>query len=755
MGRIASTLRGAPTSPAPRAMDKETYLAKHPGLHNPTVERIVSEASTNVTYAPPPSDSLSIQSVDLDVQANTLAHHTDEYDITRGSANGKTDILVVRRGQTFDVVIHFNRKYDVKNDDLRLVFQYGNRPARGRGTHVEFILSEEDLPDRWGAYTTSEDSNSIRVAITTPPTCLAGKWSFSLDVVRRDNNRISVHRWKLPDPIYMLLNPWCKDDFVYMHDEEQLKEYVLNDTGKIYSGTMQKITAKPWVYGQFSGDILDWCLYILEASGLPDRAMGKPVVLVRKISSMINAENDNGVLEGNWTGVYTGGTPPLDWTGSAVILEEYYKKKTPVKYGQCWVFSGLVTTVCRALGIPTRCVTNFGSAHDTDASMTVDVHFDTFGKPMREYDSDSIWNFHVWNDVWMARPDLPPGFGGWQAIDATPQETSFGVYAMGPVSLMAIKRGEVEFPFDTPFAFAEVNADKVYWQMQEDNSFKVARIVKRGIGRFISTRKPGVPVSAEDDDDDERDDITDLYKFQENTEEERAAVFRANLHSSKVGVYEIKEQDVVFELLLNPDTFIGDDIGVGLKMKNTSTSSRTVNATLTVGTMYYTGVHFCDVADKSCDDTTLKPGEESIFAMKIEPSVYLSKLTDHCICKVSCMSVVKETKQTFADIEELRLRKPHLTIKAPHMAKVGETVSVEVSFVNPLHVALTSGELRVEAPGIQAPVVFKQSNIGAKQTFTSSFNLTPARAGMRRIVVYYNSAQLAAVTGEKKINITA
>ena len=35
-------------------------------------------------------------------------------------------------------------------------------------------------------------------------------------------------------------------------------------------------------------------------------------------------------------------------------------------------------------------------------------------------------NFHCWNDCWMARPDLPPGFGGWQAVDATPQERSRG-----------------------------------------------------------------------------------------------------------------------------------------------------------------------------------------------------------------------------------------------------------------------------------------------------------------------------------------
>ena len=40
--------------------------------------------------------------------------------------------------------------------------------------------------------------------------------------------------------------------------------------------------------------------------------------------------------------------------------------------------------------------------------------------------NDSVWNFHVWNEVFMARKDLPKGYGGWQAIDATPQEASDG-----------------------------------------------------------------------------------------------------------------------------------------------------------------------------------------------------------------------------------------------------------------------------------------------------------------------------------------
>ena len=58
----------------------------------------------------------------------------------------------------------------------------------------------------------------------------------------------------------------------------------------------------------------------------------------------MNDADDNGVLAGNWSGDYTGGRSPLDWTGSVAILEEYYKTKRPVRFGQCWVFSGVLTT---------------------------------------------------------------------------------------------------------------------------------------------------------------------------------------------------------------------------------------------------------------------------------------------------------------------------------------------------------------------------------------------------------------------------
>ena len=47
-------------------------------------------------------------------------------------------------------------------------------------------------------------------------------------------------------------------------------------------------------------------------------------------------------------------------------------------------------SVLRAVGIPTRSITNFESAHDNDASMTIDFHYDEDNKPISHLD-DSVW----------------------------------------------------------------------------------------------------------------------------------------------------------------------------------------------------------------------------------------------------------------------------------------------------------------------------------------------------------------------------
>ena len=93
-------------------------------------------------------------------------------------------------------------------------------------------------------------------------------------------------------------------------------------------------------------------------------------------------------------------------------------------------------------------MTNYSSAHDTDVTCTIDKYFDEDGNEItKKYTEDMIWNYHVWNDVWMARPDLPKGefrmdydgiakgYDGWQHIDATPQEESEGNFLINSISL--------------------------------------------------------------------------------------------------------------------------------------------------------------------------------------------------------------------------------------------------------------------------------------------------------------------------------
>ena len=73
----------------------------------------------------------------------------------------------------------------------------------------------------------------------------------------------------------------------------------------------------------------------------------------------VNSSDEGGVLTGNWSGDYSGGTSPLKWTGSAAILEQYLENEAPVRFGQCWVFSGVLTAGEEWLGLGVWCFSVF------------------------------------------------------------------------------------------------------------------------------------------------------------------------------------------------------------------------------------------------------------------------------------------------------------------------------------------------------------------------------------------------------------
>lgn len=65
----------------------------------------------------------------------------------------------------------------------------------------------------------------------------------------------------------------------------------------------------------------------------------------RALSAMVNSNDDQGAVQGNWSDDFSGGTAPTKWVGSVEILQEYYKKRKPVKFGQCWVNNRMVSLI--------------------------------------------------------------------------------------------------------------------------------------------------------------------------------------------------------------------------------------------------------------------------------------------------------------------------------------------------------------------------------------------------------------------------
>ncbi|XP_038574679.1 protein-glutamine gamma-glutamyltransferase K [Micropterus salmoides] len=675
---------------------------------------------------------LLVRSVDLlssKTGKNRQEHHTDLY---------HGDELIIRRGQTFQIELELNKRFNVDTDKLHLDLKTGPLPMVSKGTHVIVPLVDHLEDERWEAKIVEQNGNKIKLSVNSPASAVIGLYGLTVTTSSSKGKEATTHNSS--KNIVMLFNPWCEEDTVFMDEEEERKEYVLNDIGRIYYGTEKQIGARTWNFGQFHEGILEACLFILEKSDMPASGRGDAVNVVRVISAMINAQDDFGVLVGNWSGDYSKGVSPSAWSGSVEILRKYHSSNgTPVAYGQCWVFSGVTTTVLRCLGIPARSVTNFQSAHDTDVSLTTDVYFDENLEPIDYLNTDSVWNFHVWNDCWMARPDLPAGHGGWQAVDSTPQETSQGTFRCGPCSLNAIRSGHVYLKHDTPFVFAEVNSDKIYWQRKLDGTFSQIHSEKKAVGRFISTKAVG---------SDERADITHLYKYEEGSEEERIAVETASRYGTKPDVYSSPvAEDVSVEVKIDGEgPRMGADAQLSILVKNLSSHPRRTTLHSQVAVMYYTGVLKGTIKKEELP-VELLPHEEKTIEWVLPYQQYQNQLVDQAALMLTLSGRVTETQQVLANQTTFRLRTPDLSITPLGEAVVGKEMAAKITFTNPLPRTLKGVVFRVEGLGLQKGHEVVVGDVGGHSTVTLTEHFIPAQPGPRKLVASLDCKQLTQVHG--------
>ncbi|XP_051804447.1 protein-glutamine gamma-glutamyltransferase 6-like [Acanthochromis polyacanthus] len=450
--------------------------------------------------------------VDFHNVDNNKEHHTNEVSQQR---------LVVRRGQNFKMTLTLTQPFNPEFQQLVLTAKTGGQHAsEDKGTLSHFgypdnIRRSSSVKAVWKVELPtgfSLPSKTVALSVTPPADAPVGEYELfgKLQAEEKSLGKLVV-----------LFNPWCSEDSVYLLDELKRKEYILNEHGIIFIGSANYISPGDWDYGQFEENMVDICLKILDRNHKHDKnpaedvaSRSDPIYVSRVISAMINSNDDSGVLEGRWEFPYIGGKRPTHWTGSYAILNKWLQSGCrPVKYGQCWVFAGVMCSVMRLLGIPCRVVTNFESAHDVNMDLIIQIYVDYNGLN-EEYTQDSIWNFHVWTEGWMKRPDLGSDgeYDGWQVVDPTPQELSDGVFCCGPASVKGILNGQTGFKYDAPFIYAEVNADHVVLFITESGEVFQIESDTTMVGKNISTKAVG---------SNKREDITNTYKYKEGSYSER------------------------------------------------------------------------------------------------------------------------------------------------------------------------------------------------------------------------------------------
>ncbi|CAH2302354.1 -glutamine gamma-glutamyltransferase E-like [Pelobates cultripes] len=688
--------------------------------------------------------SLRLINWDLRPTANATAHRTKDFFSNK---------LILRRGQSAQISIGLSRSLS-SGDSLTFISEIGPSPSESQNTRNVMPLSQSGSRTAWSA-TSSSTGSTLTVAINIPANTIVGHYTMRLEM--KSGGRSFTQSL---GEFYVLFNAWASDDEVFMTNEAERVEYVLNETGLVFIGNWNNQSSRQWDYGQFEDGILDITLAILDKSlnagrnQLEDLSQRNSAMYIcRVLSAMVNSNNDRGIVIGNWSGNYSNGVSPSRWNGSVPILRSW-SQNGPVAYGQCWVFAGVLCTVLRCLGIPTRVITNFESAHDTDVNLFVDRYFDQNGNPTGDT-TDSIWNFHVWNESFCIRSDLGSMYNGWQIVDATPQEPSQGEYRLGPCALKAIKEGDVDLLYDTPFVFTEVNGDSVDWLVYNNGTKKKVSTNSRSIGRFISTKAIGAF---------RRVDVTNDYKYSEGTAKEReifekaqrklsgpalrvasrsAASGRMAAFASNAAVSERMEApapkpDYVGSFSLKEQTQVGEDLAVTITLKNTGPQPKVIKVDITATAIIYTRAPVKEIQREE-QSLSLQPNEEKKIQFTITYSQYSSAITsDNMILLVA---VCEDDKGGNLIIDTVAvLKNPPLLIKISSNPIQNKPLKVTIIFSNPIGEVVTDSILAIEGSGLLKNLIsFPVSTLKPNQRSITELEIIPYRPGRRCLLVNFSS----------------
>nr|WVH01985.1 protein-glutamine gamma-glutamyltransferase K-like isoform X4 [Halisarca dujardinii] len=676
--------------------------------------------------------AIQITKFNLLKSVNAKANRTVVYD---------TDQLVLRRGNDFKVKFNLSTDFNPKIHKLNVEFHRGDSPNFKRGTRFECIIGRPCWRAwEWKGSINSRGDATVKASLHIPADCPVGEYKVRAEAIDTVSKKRSTS--EAPASVAIIFNAWDTDDDVYLDDPRAKREYVLGQSGKLWTGSVHNQLSRQWEFEQFESYSLNAALYLLDRFELDSELRRSPVHVSRTCATMVNAnDNDGGILIGNWSGNYAPHTSPSSWSGSGAILEQFWRTKKAVKYAQCWVFGGTLTSVLRTLGIPARPITNYMSAHDTNANRTLELYLGEDLKILSAVTADTYWNYHIWVEGWMERPDLKGGvYGGWQALDSTPQEPSADapgvVTTLGPCPVACVKEGAT-MKYDSEFLYSEVNAD-VTWYQYTNNTTRFLQTKTDQIGLMICTKA----ILSQD-----REVITDSYKHKEHSLEERAAFGQ----STKTAV----SSDVDIEIVMDKTVLIGKDLAAKVVFKSSSAHLRTVEYVVHLRSVTYAGAQG-DLLMEIKETISIQPMASGVeVPIRLTPEEYVGKVSEQLLVDITVFASVPDREAFLLEKETFRFRTPDLDLAAPAGMKAGETSAVTASFRNPLDQALTNVEWFVEGAGLTKPLTLDGSKVPARGQASVQFNITAKNdvEPTRSLTVTFESAQLEGVMGSVQVQI--
>ncbi|NWI90893.1 EPB42 protein, partial [Pitta sordida] len=695
---------------------------------------------------------LSIKKSDLHIPMNNKNHHTEEI---------STDRLIVRRGQPFTVTVNFSapiRNYLQQMKRTFLIAQTGRHPSEADEIQIEFPIASLGDKKQWSAALEKQDLCFWTLSVNTPANAPIGHYTLLL--------RASQSSYFLGKFI-LLFNPWCRADEVFLPNEAQRQEYILNQDGVIYWGTENAVVAQPWDFGQFEEVIVDICFTLMcvgeHHQGAKDLTQRKsPVHVCRAVAAVLNCNKLKRILTECEAGQYHSGTSPSKWVGSSPILRQWIVSQyQSVRYGQCWVFAAVMCSVLRCLGIPTRVVTGFTWAHNTKGRLSVDEYYNEDGTLLTQDECARIWTFHVWNECWMARADLLPKYSGWQALDATCQEKSKGSPSFcGPAPVHAIKEGDTEVDYDVCYFFAAINAKCQVWIQKAGDTPKPALSATKYTGNNISTKSVG---------SEHCKDITHNYKYTEGSFKEKEVLDKAyrniqkleTTSSSSTTLFSsipIALEDPVnlfIQLRSSHSLQLGQDIPLSVEVFNYSGGEKAAHLVVGIQSLHYNGVPITQLWKKDFH-FNLQNNKVNTLEVLVPYSTYGKELGEQHLLRLTAMLRDDDSCYTYFAQEDISVSDPLLTIQLPENMVQYQPSTAKISLLNPLPEPLEQCVIAVAGRGlIHRQRKYRLGSVQAKSTQELQVPFTPMRAGPRRLTAHFTCRQLQNLKSYETTDIAA